>query len=254
MAGILDGKVALITGAGSGIGRAAAQIFAREGAKLMLADIAEEGGLETLRVVKAAGVEGFVIRCDVSSPSDTVAMVAATIEHFGRLDCAFNNAGIEGEGGPTHECTEENWNRVLAVDLSGVWLCIKAEVAQMLRQGGRGAIVNTSSALGLVAMPGSPAYHAAKHGVVGVTKAAAIEYGRQGIRVNAVCPGPVRTPMVTRVIQDHPEMERLYLSGEPLERFGEPEEIGEAVAWLCSDRSSFVNGVALPVDGGWVAQ
>jgi NAD(P)-dependent dehydrogenase (short-subunit alcohol dehydrogenase family) len=176
MAGILNGKIALITGAGSGIGRATSKIFVREGAKLILADVVEEGGQETLGMLKQDGADAIFVKTDVSSWADVEAMVAKGVEEYGRLDCAFNNAGIEGEGGQTHECSKENWNRVMAINLTGVWLCMKAEIAQMLKQGGGGAIVNTSSGAGLAGIRGMPAYVAAKHGVAGLTRAAALEY------------------------------------------------------------------------------
>jgi NAD(P)-dependent dehydrogenase (short-subunit alcohol dehydrogenase family) len=254
MAGILDGKVALITGAGSGIGQATSRIFAREGAKLVLADVVEEGGNQTLKMVQELRAHATFVKCDVSKWSDVEAAVAKAVATHGRLDCAFNNAGIEGEGGNTHECTEENWARVISINLTGVWLCMKAEIAQMLKQGGSGAIVNTSSGAGLAGIRGMPAYVAAKHGVAGLTRAAALEYGRQGIRINAVCPGPIRTPMMARGLKRRPDLEERYARSEPLKRLGEPEEIGEAVAWLCSDRASYVTGLPMPVDGGFMAQ
>src|SRR5216684_1459104 len=227
MAGILDGKVALITGAGSGIGRATSKIFAREGAKLVLADVVEAGGNETLKMLKDAGADAVFIKCDVTKWSDASAL--------------------------THECTEENWNRVISINLTGVWLCMKAEIAQMLKQGGNGAIVNTSSGAGLAGVRGMPAYVASKHGVAGLTRAAALEYGRQNIRINAVCPGPIRTPMLGRLLTNRPDAEQRFARSEPLKRLGEPEEIGEAVAWLCSDHASFVTGLPMPVDGGFMA-
>ena len=254
MAGILEGKVAIITGAGSGIGRATSKIFAREGARLLLADIVEAAGNETLKAVKDAGADAIFMKVDVSKASEPEAMVAKAVASFGRLDCAFNNAGIEGEGALTHKCSEENWNRVIAINLTGVWLCLKAEIAQMLSQGGGGAIVNTSSLAGIAGAIGGPAYVAAKHGVAGLTKAAALEYGRHGIRVNAVCPGPIRTPMMQRIMRGSSEAEQRMIRSEPLKRFGEPEEIGETVAWLCSARASYVTGLPMPVDGGAFAQ
>lgn len=253
MAGILDGKVALITGAGSGIVQATSRIFAREGAKLVLADVVEEGGNRTLKMVQDLGAEAIFVTCDVSKWSDVEGAVNKAVQTYGRIDCAFNNAGIEGKGGDTHECTQENWDRVMAIDLTGVWLCMKAEIAQMLKQGANGAIVNTSSGAGLAGVRGMPAYVAAKHGVAGLTRAAALEYGKQNIRINAVCPGPIRTPMMGRLLQNRPDAEQRFARSEPLKRLGEPEEIGEAVAWLCSDRASYVTGLPMPVDGGFMA-
>jgi NAD(P)-dependent dehydrogenase (short-subunit alcohol dehydrogenase family) len=253
MAVLLDGKVALITGAGSGIGRATALIFAREGAKLMLSDIAAEGGDETLRMVKQIGTEALFVRTDVSKLAEVEALIGQVISTWGRVDCAFNNAGIDGRMGKLDECTEENWHRTLAVNLTGVFFCMKAEIPHMLRQGG-GAIVNTASVAGITGSPGLPAYVASKHGVVGLTRAAALEYGREKIRVNCVCPGPIRTPMLGRLLTGRPEMEQRFASAEPLKRLGEPAEIGEAVAWLCSDAASYVTGHAMPVDGGYMAK
>ncbi|HZP46634.1 MAG TPA: glucose 1-dehydrogenase [Candidatus Binataceae bacterium] len=255
MAGILDGKVALITGAGSGIGRATAKIFAREGARLVLADIVAEAAQETLNAVKQAGAEGLYLKADVSRWTDVEGLVAKAVATFGRLDCAFNNAGIEGEPALTHKCSEENWHRVLAINLTGVWFCMKAEIAQMLKQGGGGAIVNTSSVAGIAGAPGGPAYCASKHGVAGLTRTACLEYGKHGIRINAVCPGPIRTPMLGRIMGfTKGTTEEQFARSEPLRRLGEPEEIGEAVAWLCSDRASYVTGLPMPVDGGFFAQ
>ncbi len=253
MAGILDGKVSIITGAASGIGRATSNIFAREGAKLVLADVNETGGVATLDMVKQAGADALFVQCDVSKWAEVEALVAKAVQTFGRLDCAFNNAGIEGEAGLTHNYTDQAWNQVIAINLTGVFFCVKAEITQFLKQAGGGAIVNTSSDAGLIGVPGAPAYVAAKHGVAGLTKAAALEYGKRGIRINAVCPGPIRTPMLGRLTEAHPEVERRFIRSEPLKRLGQPEEIGEAVAWLCSDRASYVTGLPMPVDGGYIA-
>jgi NAD(P)-dependent dehydrogenase (short-subunit alcohol dehydrogenase family) len=253
MAVLLNGKVALITGAGSGIGRATALVFAREGARMALSDIAAEGGEETLRMVKEAGAEAIFVRTDVSKLAEVETLAARVVATWGRIDCAFNNAGIDGKMARLAECTEEVWNRTIAVNLSGVFFCMKAEIPHMLRQGG-GAIVNTASVAGLTGSPGLPAYVASKHGVVGLTRAAALEYGREKIRVNCVCPGPIRTPMLGRLLAGRPEMEHRFTSAEPLKRLGEPAEIAEAVAWLCSDSASYVTGHAMPVDGGYMAK
>jgi NAD(P)-dependent dehydrogenase (short-subunit alcohol dehydrogenase family) len=253
MAGRVDGKVTLVTGAGSGIGRATAQIFSREGAKVVVADIVIEGGEETVRLLKAAGGEATFVRVDVSQPVDVEAMVKKAVDTYGRLDCAFNNAGIEGVIQPTADYGEAHWDRVLAINLKGVWLCMKYEIQQMLKQGS-GAIVNTASVAGLIGLPGFSAYVAAKHGVNGLTKTAALEYAKSGIRVNAVCPGAIRTPMFERGVRDNPGIEEQIVAAEPIGRMAAPEEVGEAVVWLCSDAASFVTGLPMAVDGGWVAQ
>jgi len=253
MAGRVAGKVALITGGGSGIGRATAQIFAREGARVVVADVVVAGGEETVRLIKAAGGEATFVKTDVSRATEVEAMVQKAVETYGRLDCAFNNAGIEGVIQPTVEYGETHWDRVLAINLKGVWLSLKYEIQQMLKQGG-GAIVNTASIAGLVGLPGFSAYVAAKHGVNGLTKTAALEYAKSGIRVNAVCPGAIRTPMFERGMRDNPGLEEQIVAAEPIARMAAPEEVGEAVVWLCSDAASFVTGLPMAVDGGWVAQ
>jgi NAD(P)-dependent dehydrogenase (short-subunit alcohol dehydrogenase family) len=253
MPGRLDNKIALVTGAGSGIGRATALVFAREGAKVAVSDIVVEGGQETVQQIEAAGGEAIFVKADVSQAADVEALIAQTVETYGRLDCAFNNAGIEGGVKPTIDCTEEEFDRTIAVNLTGVWLCMKYEIQQMLSQGG-GTIVNTASAAGLVGFPGLPDYVASKHGVVGLTKTAALEYAKSGIRVNAVCPGVIQTPMVERGAQLSPGFDELAVSMEPVGRFGQPSEVGEAVVWLCSDAASFVTGIPMQVDGGLVAQ
>lgn len=253
MAGRVAGKVALVTGAGSGIGRATALAFAREGAKVVAADVVVEGGQETVRLITAAGGEATFVKADVANAAEVEALVKKTVEAYGRLDCAFNNAGVEGEIAPTAECTEANWDRVIDIDLKGVWLCMKYEIQQMLKHGG-GAIVNTASVAGLVGFQGIPAYVAAKHGVNGLTKTAALEYAKSGIRVNAVCPGVIHTPMVERAFRASPQMAEAATALEPVGRLGKPEEIAEAVVWLCSDAASFVTGLPMAVDGGLVAQ
>ena len=253
MARLLDGKVALITGAGSGIGRASALTFAREGAKVIVADIVVEGGEETVQLVQNAGGEASFIKVDVSKAADVEAMINKVVETYGRIDCAHNNAGIEGQLAPTDEYSEEMFNRVLAINLAGVWLCMKYEIPHMLKQAS-GAIVNTASGAGLVGVAGMSAYVASKHGVVGLTKTAALEYAKSGIRVNAVCPGLIQTPMVERLTNAQPQLAEALVAAEPIGRTGRPEEIAESVVWLCSDAASFVTGHAMSVDGGYVAQ
>ena len=257
MAGLLDGKVTLVTGAGSGIGRAASLEMARHGARITVADVNEEGGRETVDTIEKAGGEAVFVRVDITSSADVQSMVRTTVETFGRLDCAFNNAGISGlppDGRiyEPHEIPEALWARVVSVNLTGVFLCLQQETAQMLAQGG-GAIVNTASIYGLVGARGAP-YVASKHGVVGLTRSFAVAYAEQGIRVNAVCPGHTDTPMVAGVFAARPEEAERVLAANPSGRLGVPSEVATAVTWLCSDAASFVTGVALPVDGGWTAQ
>ena len=253
MAEGFDGKVALVTGGSTGIGRATALTFAREGAKVVVSDVNAEGGEETVSMIKDSGGEAIFVHTDVSRTAHVEALIRKTVETYGRLDAAHNNAGIEGVRVPTAEFPEDEWDRVIATNLKGVWLCMKYEILQMLEQGG-GAIVNTSSVAGLIGMKGSTAYGAAKHGVVGLTKVAAIEYATQGIRVNAVCPGAVASPMTDRLMGREPGRREMYMSMQPVGRFGTPEEIAETVVWLCSDAASFVTGHAMPVDGGYIAQ
>lgn len=253
MAGLLQGKVALVTGAASGIGRATALAAAREGARLLVVD-AVAAGEETARLIKQAGGEAVFCKCDVTRAAEVEAMVAAAVKNFGRLDCAHNNAGIAGRQLKTADDTEENFDRVIAVDLKGVWLCMKYEILQMLKQGEGGAIVNTASAAGLVGSHGMPAYSAAKHGVVGLTRVAALEYARNNIRVNCVCPGVIDTAMVAEISGSHPRMKEKLVAAEPVRRLGKPEEVGEAVVWLLSGFASFVSGAAMPVDYGLTAQ
>jgi NAD(P)-dependent dehydrogenase (short-subunit alcohol dehydrogenase family) len=253
MAGLLHGKVALITGAASGIGRATAIAAAREGAKVLVVD-AVPAGEDTVKLIKQAGGEAAFHKCDVTRAAEVEATVAAAVKVFGRLDCAHNNAGIIGKSLHTADDTEENFDRIIAVDLKGVWLCMKYEILQMLKQGARGAIVNTASAAGLVGSHGQPAYTAAKHGVIGLTKVAALEYARHDIRVNSVCPGVIDTAMVAEMVTGHPRLRDRLIAVEPIRRMGKPEEIGEAVVWLMSDYASFVTGASLPVDGAMTAQ
>ena len=253
MAGELEGRVALVTGAAAGIGRASALAFAAAGARVMVSDVVVDGGAETVGQIQANGGEATFVRADVSQTADVEALVRQTVETYGRLDCAHNNAGIEGELAATADCAEANWDRTIAINLKGVWLCMKYEIPHMLEQGG-GAIVNTSSVAGLVGFPNLPAYVATKHGVAGLTRTAALEYAEQGIRVNAVCPGVIQTAMIDRIVGGDAEAEAQFTALEPVGRMGSPAEVAQAVVWLCSDAASFVTGVAMPVDGGFVAQ
>ena len=253
MADRVKDKVALITGGGSGIGRATAMLFASEGARVVIADYNVEGGERTLRAVKEAGGDAIFHAADVANHSEVEALVNKTVEHYGRLDCAFNNAGIEGLFSPTPECTIENWHRVISINLSGVFYCMKYEIPAMLKNGG-GTIVNTSSVAGLAGIANTAAYTASKHGVSGLTKAAALEFSSKGIRVNAVCPGFIRTPMVARVMDRGSFDEKAVIQTHPINRLGQAEEIAEAVLWLSTDASSFVSGVPMPIDGAYLAQ
>jgi NAD(P)-dependent dehydrogenase (short-subunit alcohol dehydrogenase family) len=257
MAGRLEQKVALVTGGSSGIGRASALAFTREGAKVIVSDIDVIGGEETVRLIQGTGGAAIFIPADVAEAAEVEALMKKGVEIYGRLDCALNNAGIQGELRQTAECSEENWNRIIAINLTGVWLCMKHELAYMLPQGS-GVIVNTASNFGLVGSPGMPAYSASKHGVLGLTKTAALEYAKAGIRVNAVCPGPTQTPLVDRILSQQPQLASQIVEAikarEPVGRMGRPEAIAEAVIWLCSEAASFVTGIALAVDGGFVAQ
>ena len=255
MAGMLEGKVALVTGGGGGIGRATALAMVREGARVAVADFDAAAARDTVAQINARGGQAITLAGDVSRAEDAVAMVQDTVTAYGRLDCAFNNAGIAGfqvaaAGKKTAEWSEEAFDRMIAVNLKGVWLCLREELQQMLGQGGGGAIVNTGSIAGLVGLPTSSAYVAAKHGVLGLTKTAAIEYAASGIRVNAVCPGYIETRMTEEVMRRRGDA---VLAHTPLRRMGTPGEIAEMVVFLCSDRASYVTGAAYNVDGGWMA-
>jgi NAD(P)-dependent dehydrogenase (short-subunit alcohol dehydrogenase family) len=254
MAGLLDGKSALITGAGGGIGRATALAFAREGARVAVADIAADAARETVALVNAAGGQAISLAGEVTRDAEVKAMIDGVITAYGRLDCAFNNAGIAGwqvdaAGKKTAEWSEDAFDRMIAVNLKGVWLCMRHEIVQMQGRGG-GAIVNTGSIAGLAGLPTSSAYVAAKHGVIGLTKTAALEYAEAGIRVNAVCPGFIKTRMTEETMRRRGEA---ILAQTPLRRMGNPEEIAEMVVWLCSERASYVTGAAYNIDGGWMA-
>ncbi|MCC8961002.1 glucose 1-dehydrogenase [Bradyrhizobium sp. Pear76] len=255
MAGILDGRAALVTGGGSGIGRATAIAMAREGARVAVSDLSKDGIDETVALINAAGGQSIAIRGDVTDEAEVANMVARTVSAFGRIDCAFNNAGVAGRSvGPPgqriHELTQASVAKMFSVNLMGVFLCLKYEVAQMLKQGGGGAIVNTASIAGLVGLATSGHYVATKHGVVGLTKSAAIEYAQDGIRVNCVNPGYIKTPMTKETMDERYDE---IIAKVPVRRLGVPEEIAEAVVWMCSDKASFMTGASQVVDGGYSA-
>lgn len=249
----LASKVALITGGGSGIGRATALAFARAGAKVVVADIAVKDGEQTVAQIDQSGGTASFIRVDVTQATEVEAMIAFAVRTYGRLDCAHNNAGVSGRVGMrVAECSEAEWDQIMDTNLKGVWLCMKYEIPQM-QAGGGGVIVNTSSAAGLSGSPIYPIYGASKHGVIGLTKAAAQQYAADKIRVNAICPGATRTPMVAQSAAIMPDVEALLVQVTPLGRLATPDEIAQAVCWLCSDEASYVTGIAMPVDGGMVA-
>ncbi len=244
-------KVALVTGAGSGIGRATALAFAGENAKVVVADIAAADGEETVRMIRESGGEAIFVKTDVSQESEVKALIDTAIDAYGRLDCAHNNAGINGDLDSVATCTEENWDRVMSINLKGVWLCCKYEIRKMKKLGG-GTIVNTSSTSGLVGSIGAPAYTASKHGVAGLTRTASLECAKINIRVNAVCPGTCRTPFMQNLLDAGFED---YITGlVPVGRLGEPEETANTVLWLCSEESSFITGAMITIDGGLTAQ
>jgi NAD(P)-dependent dehydrogenase (short-subunit alcohol dehydrogenase family) len=242
-------KVAFVTGAANGIGRATALAFAREGAAVVVADISEQGNQETARMIEELGGRALAVRCDVTRTEDVKAALDKAIEVFGHLDVAFNNAGSEQAITATADLTEEEWDRIVSINLRSVFLCMKYEIPLMLKQGS-GAIVNTSSGAGVKGFKGQAAYASAKHGVVGLTKAAALDYASQNIRINAVCPGIIDTPMMNRFSGGTKEGRQRVISQEPIGRMGQPEEIANAVVWLCSDAASFAIGHALVIDGG----
>ncbi len=252
MNGIHD-SVAIVSGGGSGIGRATATRFASEGAQVVVADIDAEGGEETVSQIESDGGEAVFVEVDVMNEEDVERMVDTAVDTFGGLDFAFNNAGIEGAQTPTPEQPMDNWNRVISINLQGVFLAMRAEIPAMLEDGG-GAIVNTASVAGILGFPNLSPYVASKHGVIGLTRSAALEFSSDGVRVNAVCPGVIDTPMVARAKEEDPESMEGAMAATPIGRLGEPEEIASAATWLCSDDASFVTGESLVVDGGFSVQ
>ncbi|MFC1992535.1 SDR family oxidoreductase [Chloroflexota bacterium] len=252
MTGQLENRVALVTGGSSGIGRTTALAFAKEGAKVVIGDILVAEGEETVNMIKKAGGKAIFVKADVSKAAEVEAMVKKAVDTYGRLDCAFNNAGIIVPLRPIPEVPEEDWDRLIDINLKGVWLCLKYEIPQMLKQG-NGAIVNVASMLGLIGKEFRSPYASSKHGVVGLTKVAALENADKGIRVNAICPAPISTPILAPIFAD-PKAKASLMAMVPMERTGDPAEVAEAVVWLCSDASSFVTGVAMPIDGGATAK
>jgi NAD(P)-dependent dehydrogenase (short-subunit alcohol dehydrogenase family) len=242
-----EGKTAFITGAASGIGRATAVAFAAEGARVVVTDRVEAALQETAEYVKESGGEVLVIACDVSKPEEIEAAVAQAVNTFGRIDCAFNNAGVENKATPLHEIELEEWDRILSINLRGTFVCMKHEIAQMVRQGS-GVVVNTSSGAGIRGVAGGASYAASKHAMIGMTKSAALDYAKQNIRVNCVLPGNIATPMMDRFTAGDIQK---AIDLEPVGRLGKPEEIAEAVLWMCSDLGGFVTGASIVVDGGW---
>jgi NAD(P)-dependent dehydrogenase (short-subunit alcohol dehydrogenase family) len=248
----LSGKIAVVTGGSSGIGLATAQAFAAAGTKVVIADI--EDGTKAVEGIENVGGDAIFVRTDVSKSTDIQVLVRTTVETYGRLDFAVNNAGIGGESATTGDYTEQDWNRVIGINLTGVWLCMKYELEQMLKQG-NGAIVNMASILGWVGFASAPAYVAAKHGVLGLTKTAAIEYATQNIRINAVCPAFIYTPLLEKAgMAEGTDLYNMIAGLHPMKRLGQPEEVADLVLWLCSDGASFVTGSAYLVDGGYIAQ
>jgi len=253
MAGQLAGKVGLVTGGASGIGRATALAFAREGAKVVVADISIKGGEETVRMVQKAGVQAMFVETDVRREADAEALVKKTVDRYGRLDCAVNNAGIAGDAALTADFSTQSWEMVIAINLTGVFLGMKYQIPQMLKQGG-GSIVNVASTHALVAHGLNPAYVTSKHGVLGLTKSTALGYANSNIRVNAVCPGNTRTGITEPFIKQSPEIYQGMIAATPVGRLAEPNEIAEGIIWLCSDAASYCNGAALVIDGGYTIQ
>jgi|SRR5579871_4428276 NAD(P)-dependent dehydrogenase (short-subunit alcohol dehydrogenase family) len=252
MATGLEGKVGLVTGGTSGIGRDTAVLFAKAGVNVVVAGRREVEGEKTVEMIRSAGSDGLFVKADVSKASEVEMLVQKAVEKFGRLDLAFNNAGTEGIWVPIVKQSEEDWDRTISVNLKGVWLSLKYEIKQMLKQGGGGAIVNMASTMGLIGSAGAAAYSASKHGVIGLTKTAALETAKSRIRINAVCPAAIETSMSERLF-GAPHVHRYVKSCHPIGRFGRAEEVAEAVLWMCSDRASFMTGQSLVLDGGFTA-
>jgi NAD(P)-dependent dehydrogenase (short-subunit alcohol dehydrogenase family) len=252
--GLLTEKVILVTGGSTGIGRATSKILAQEGARVVIMDVQDEQGEQTAAAIKSAGGLAEYHHADVADYEQVRALITSIADNYGKLDGALNNAGIEGPAIKILDYSLEDWERVLRVNLTGVFVCMKCEVEQMSKQGSGGSIVSTASVAGLVGLPGASSYNSAKHGVVGLTKTVALEYAARNLRVNAVCPGFIDTPMLGRVTDASEKIRDKLIGQVPMKRVANPDEIGNAVAWLLSEKSSYVTGVALPVDGGWVAQ
>ena len=254
---MLTGQTALVTGGAAGIGRATAAAFAAEGAKVVVSDIDEAAGMEIVQIIEEQGGSAMFVPADVSEPADVADLVSRTLSAFGKIDCAVNNAGIEGRIVPFTDQPEDNFDAIIGVNLKGTFLCLKAEISEMLETGG-GAIVNLSSIAGIIGFPGLSPYVASKHGVIGLTKNAALEYAGSGIRVNAVCPGGVDTRMLDSLAEQATQgaqtSTQMMAPLHPMGRIGTPQEIAELIVWLCSPRASFVTGTAIPIDGGYVAQ
>ncbi|HET6821754.1 MAG TPA: glucose 1-dehydrogenase [Anaerolineales bacterium] len=248
---LFDGKIAIVTGGGSGIGQAACHLYSREGARVVVSDIDEKRGNETIKAIQEMNGDAIFVRADVSNPHDCQAMVDAALEKYGRLDIAFNNAGIGGEANRTAEYSVEGWQKVISINLSAVFYCMKFEIPAILNSGG-GAIVNMASILGQVAFETSPAYVAAKHGVVGLTKTAAVEYAKENLRINAVGPAFIHTPLIAG-LEENTQVRDMLISLHPMGRLGESDEVAELVMWLSSEKASFVTGAYYAVDGGYLA-
>ena len=249
----LENKVALITGGSSGIGQAAARLFAREGAKVVIADVDAEGGEKTADAIRQAGGHAHFVPADISKAAEVEALIGAVVERHGRLDCAYNNAGILGEIVPLVDHSEEAWDRTLDVNLKGTWLCMKYEIPQMLKQGS-GAIVNTTATAAIKGSPHRSAYAASKAGIIAITKSAAMEYAEHGLRINVICPSHTRSHMLEQFFELRPELEASFIASAPMARIAAPEEVAEGALWLCSDASSFVTGHVLAVEGGYLAR